>query len=192
MVVAHLGSGASLCALVNGRSVDTTMGLTSLSGLVMSTRCGDIDPEVPLYLIENRGMTPAAARDLLARQSGLLGVSGTSADVRDLLAAEGCDPRATEALDLFCHMIRKGIAAITASAGGLDTLVFTGGIGAHSPAIRERVTAGLGFLGVRLDPARNAAGASVISTDERSVAVRVLDANEEVMIARQASALLEE
>ncbi len=188
VVVAHLGGGASLCALVNGESVDTTMGLTPLGGLVMGTRCGDIDPEVPLYLVEERGLSPSAARDLLARESGLLGVSGTSADVRDLLAAEGSDPRAADALKVFCYAIRKGVAAMAAAAGGIDELVFTGGIGARSAPLRDRVAAGLAFLGVRLDPARNANGAAVLSPSGGAVTVRVCETNEEIVIARQAAA----
>jgi len=184
LVIAHLGNGASLCAVVAGQSVDTTMGLTPASGLVMGTRCGDIDPEIPLYLATERGMTPAAIRNLLGRESGLLGVSGISADVRDLLAAEGSDPRAAEALDTFCYSTRKGIAAMTAAADGLDTLVFTAGIGTHSPALRARISSGLQHLRVHIDPVRNAANAPVISPEGAAVTVRVIATNEELLIAR--------
>jgi len=184
VVIAHLGSGASACAVVGGRSVDTTMGLTPGSGLVMATRCGDIDSAVPLYLSDERGLSTHAIRDLLDRESGLLGVSGTSADIRDLVAEEATDPRAAAALELFCYSARKGIAAMAAAAGGLDTLVFTGGIGTHQPAIRERIAAGLRFLGVQMDTIRNATGAEVVSPDEAAVAVRVIDTNEELVIAR--------
>jgi len=190
MVIAHLGNGASLCAVVAGQSVDTTMGLTPASGLVMGTRCGDIDPEILLYLATERGMTPAAIRNLLGRESGLLGVSGISADVRDLLAAEGSDPRAAEALDTFCYSARKGIAAMTAAAGGLDTLVFTAGIGTHSPALRTRISSGLECLGIHIDPVRNAANAPIISPEGAKVTIRVIATNEEQLIARFTAKLL--
>jgi acetate kinase len=192
VVIAHLGHGASVCAVVAGRSVDTTMGLTPASGLVMGTRCGDIDPEIPLYLATERGMTPAAIRNLLGRESGLLGVSGISADVRDLLAAEESDPRAAEALDTFCYSARKGIAAMTAAAGGLDALVFTAGIGTHSPAIRARISSGLEYLGIHVDPVRNQSNAPIISPEGVGVTVRVIATNEELMIARCAAAALRE
>lgn len=187
LVIAHLGNGASLCAVVAGRSVDTTMGFTPASGLVMGTRCGDIDPEIPLHLATERGMTPAVVRNLLGRESGLLGMSGITADVRDLLATEGSDPRAAEALDTFCYSARKGIAAMTAAAGGLDTLVFTAGIGTHCPALRERVSSGLDYLGVHIDPVRNASNAPIISPEGAAVNVRVISTNEEIMIARFAN-----
>lgn len=185
VVIAHLGNGASLCAVVAGQSLDTTMGLTPTSGLVMGTRCGDIDPEVPLYLATERAMTPASIRNLLGRESGLLGVSGISADVRDLLAAEGTDPHAAEALDSFCYSVRKGIAAMTAATGGLDALVFTAGIGTHSPAIRARISTGLEYLGIYIDPVRNASNSAIISPDGVKVTVRVIPTNEELLIARQ-------
>lgn len=192
VVIAHLGHGASVCAVVAGQSVDTTMGLTPASGLVMGTRCGDIDPEVPLYLATERGMTPAAIRDLLGRESGLLGVSGVSADVRDLLATEGSDPRAAEALDSFCYSARKGIAAMTGAAGGLDTLVFTAGIGTHCPALRARIASGLEYLGIRIDPVRNAVNAPIISPEGAAVRVRVIVTNEELTIARLTGTQLQE
>jgi acetate kinase len=184
VVIAHLGNGASLCAVVAGQSVDTTMGLTPASGLVMGTRCGDIDPEIPLYLAQERGMTPSAIRNLLGRESGLLGVSGLSADVRELLVAEKSDPHAADALDTFCYSARKGIAAMTAAAGGLDTLVFTAGIGTHSPAIRARISSGLEYLGIHIDPVRNAANTPIISPEEAKVTIRVIPTNEEQLIAR--------
>lgn len=184
VVIAHLGSGASACAVVGGRSVDTTMGLSPSSGLVMGTRCGDVDSAIPLYFFEDRGMSSHAIRELLDEQSGLLGVSGSSADIRDLLAREATDPQASAALELFCYSARKGIAAMVAAAGGLETLVFTGGIGTHQPTIRERIAAGLRFLGVSVDPQRNNAGAEIISPDQAKVTVRVMTTNEERVIAQ--------
>ncbi len=191
VVIAHLGNGASLCAVVAGRSIDTTMGLTPASGLVMGSRCGDIDPEIPLYLAAERGMTPTAIRDLLGKESGLLGVSGVSADVRDLLAAEGTNPHPAEALDTFCYSARKGIAAMTGAAGGLDALVFTAGIGVHSPTLRARIASGLEYLGIHIDPVRNASNAPIISPKGAAVTVRVIATNEELMIARQSAGQLE-
>ena len=182
VIVAHLGNGASLCAMHDGRSVDTTMGFTALDGLMMGTRCGSIDPGVVLDLLQQRGMTAAEIEDLLYRRSGLLGVSGLSGDMRSLLASDG--PEAAEAIDLFTFRAIREIGALTASLGGLDGLVFTAGIGAHAAPIRARICAGLGWLGVSLDPAANVAGAAVISTAASRVAVRVMETDEEAMIAR--------
>lgn len=190
IIVAHLGNGASMTAIQGGASMDTTMGFTPASGLVMGTRCGDIDPEAILYLIEERKMTPQAVNTLINRQSGLLGVSGTSADMQDLLEKGSVDPRAAEAIELFCYRAKKYLGAYVAALGGLDILVFTGGIGIHAAAIRERICSGQDFLGILLDSARNRANAPVISRDESRVKVRVIKANEELMIARHTVELL--
>jgi len=190
VIVAHLGNGASMAAVRGGHSVETTMGFTPAGGLVMGTRTGDLDPGVLLYLLAVRGMTPAALNDLVNRQAGLLGVSGTSADMRDLLARESGDAQAAEAVALFCYQAQKFVGALAAALGGVDTLVFTAGIGEGSAVIRERICTGLGFLGVRLDPRRNAAHAAVISADGSPVNVRVLPTNEDLMIARHTYRLL--
>lgn len=188
VIVAHLGNGASLCALQGGRSIDTTMGLTALDGLAMGSRCGAIDPGVLLYLMQKRGMDAGALEDLLYRRSGLLGVSGISADMRSLLASD--DGRAAEAVDLFVYRIVREIGALAASLGGLDGLVFTAGIGENSAPIRQRVCDHTGWLGVTLDPAANAANAELISTPGSRVAVRVIATDEEAMIARHTIASL--
>jgi acetate kinase len=181
LVIAHLGGGASLCALASGRSVDTTMGLTGLDGLVMGTRSGAIDPGALLYLLQEKGMTPKALEDLLYRRSGLLGVSGISADMRALLASD--DPHAAETVDLFVHRAAQAIAAMATSLGGIDGLVFTAGIGEHSPEIRARIAARLGWLGARIDEVANRAGDFVISAPDSRIALRVMATDEEAMIA---------
>jgi acetate kinase len=184
VVLAHLGNGASMAAVRDGKSLDTTMGFTPASGLPMSTRSGDLDPGLVSYLARAEGMTADGFHEMVNARSGLLGVSETSSDVRDLLAREKDDPRAAEAVALFTYQARKWIGALAAALGGLDTLVFSGGIGENSPVIRERICDGLEFLGVRLDAGRNAAGAPVISRDAERVAVRVIRTDEEVQIAR--------
>jgi acetate kinase len=192
VVVAHLGNGASMAAVRGGVGVDTTMGFTSTGGLVMGTRSGDLDPSVPLFLLKERGLTPTEVSDLVNKQAGLLGVSGTSADMRDLLDRESYDGRAAEAVALFCYQAKKFLAALAAALGGLDALVFTGGIGEHAAPVRERVCEGLGFLGIRLDPDRNAAHAPVISSDEAAVTVRVVPTDEDLMVARHTRRLIEQ
>jgi acetate kinase len=189
VIVAHLGNGASMAAIHHGRSVDTSMGFTPTGGLVMSTRAGDLDPGVPLYLIEAQGLSAAEVRRLVSHEAGLLGVSGTSADVRDLLRQEERDPRARAALALFCYQARKFVGALATTFGGLETLIFTAGIGEHAPPIRARICAGLEFLGIQLDPARNEANAAVISRADSPVTVRVMRTNEELMIARHTAAV---
>ena len=181
-ILAHLGSGASMAAVRNGKCIDTTMGLTPAGGLVMGTRTGDLDPGVLIHLARTEGLTADQLEELVTRRSGLLGVSGTSSDMRDLLAAQATDPRAAEAAELFCYRIRKCVGAYAAALGGLDALVFSGGIGENAPEIRARVCDGLRFLGIELDPAANAANAPVISIG--AVAVRVIPTDEEAMIAR--------
>ena len=164
-VVLHLGNGASMCAIEAGRSVASTMGFTALEGLPMGTRCGALDPGVILYLMDHRGMDARAIEKLLYNQSGLLGVSGISSDMRTLLASS--DPRAKLAIDLYCYRIRRELGSLAAALGGLDAIVFTGGIGENSAAIRERVCRDAAWLGVELDPAANTAGGPRISTRER-------------------------
>ncbi len=187
VILAHLGSGASLAALHRGRSIDTSMGFTPAAGLVMGTRTGDLDPGLVYFLARTERMTAAQFQRMVYHESGLLGVSGTSSDVRDLLAREAGDPRAADALDLFCYQARKWIGAYTAALGGLDALVFAGGIGENAPVIRARICRGLGCLGIELDRSRNARSAPRISKDSGRVAVRVIHTDEELMIARAVS-----
>jgi acetate kinase len=192
VIVAHLGHGASMAAVHRGVGVDTTMGLTPTGGLVMSTRTGDLDPGVLLYLLESRGLDPAALSRLVNKEAGLLGVSGSSADMQDLLAREEADPRAAEAVALFCYQARKFLGALVAALGGLDTLVFTAGIGEHAAAIRARICDGLEYLGLQVDAARNAAHESIISSDTSRVVVRVIPTDEDLMIARHTHRLIAE
>jgi acetate kinase len=187
IILAHLGSGASLAAVRDGRCIDTTMSLTPTSGLVMGSRCGDLDPEVARFLMRSEGMTIDRFHDLVNHESGLLGVSETSADFRDLLARQAGDERAAEAVALFCYRARTAIGAMSVALGGLDTLVFSGGIGEHSPEARGLICAGMEFLGVVLDDRRNATGAPVISVQDARVAVRVIPTDEESMIAGAAA-----
>lgn len=186
VVLAHLGSGASLAAVRDGRCLDTTMGFTPASGLVMGTRSGDIDPGLFGFLARVDGMTPERFHRMVNHESGLLGVSETSADLRDLLASRGGDVRAAEAIDLFCYRVKSGIGALVAALGGLDTLVFSGGIGETSPEVRRQVCEGLGFLGIDLDDGRNEAGEPLISTEASRARARVLRTDEEAVIAREA------
>jgi acetate kinase len=188
VIAAHLGNGASLCAMQGGVSVDSTMGFTALDGLVMGTRCGALDPGALLYLLQSRGMTAGDVSDLLYKQSGLLGVSGLSADVRTLLASAA--PPAAEAVDLFAYSAAKHIAALGSALGGLDGLVFTAGIGEHAPAVRAAICARLGWLGVELSAEANAANEAIISAVTSRVEVRVIPTDEEAMIARHCRALL--
>jgi acetate kinase len=183
VILAHLGNGASLAAVRDGRPMDTTMGFTPTAGVVMSTRSGDLDPGLVAYLARTDGMTPEAFHRMVNAQSGLLGVSETSPDVRDLLAREASDVRAAEALALFCYHVKKWIGALAAVLGGLDTLVFAGGIGENAPVIRARICDGLGFLGVDLDTTRNDRNDTVVSTDGGRVTVCVLKTDEEREIA---------
>ncbi|MDP3801801.1 acetate/propionate family kinase [Brevundimonas sp.] len=188
IIVAHLGSGASLCAIRDGRSIATTMGMTPLDGLPMSTRSGALDPGVVLHLIMDRHMPPPAVADLLAHRSGLFGVSGLSGDMTVLLGSAA--PEAREAVDLFVYRAGRAIGSLAAALGGLDSLVFTAGIGENSPEIRSRVCAAAGWLGVRLDEARNAAGEQVINAPDSAVDVLVLPTDEQSMIARLTRACL--
>jgi acetate kinase len=184
VILAHLGNGASLAAVKGGRSIDTTMGFTPTGGLVMSSRSGDLDPGVMVYLARVGGMSATDMQNLVSHQSGLLGISETSPDVRDLLGREALDPRAAEALAVFCYEAKKWIGAFTAALGGLDTLVFAGGIGENSAAMRSRICDGLRFAGVELDETRNRANAPLISIDSGPVGVHVIPTDEEIVIAR--------
>lgn len=190
LIIAHLGNGASLAAIEEGRSLDTTMGLTPAGGLVMSTRSGDLDPGVMLYLLQEKGMTPAAVNHLINHQAGLLGISGISSDMQALLAREATEAGAALAVELFCYQARKFAGALAAVLGGLHSLVFTGGIGENSAIIRARICANLDFLGIHLDPDLNLENASIISKKGSPVSVRVMKTNEELMIARHTRDLL--
>jgi acetate kinase len=187
VIVAHLGNGASMCALVDGQSVESTMGFTALDGLVMGTRPGQLDPGVVLWLMA-RGMSAGEASDLLYRQSGLKALSGGLSDMRDLLASD--DPRAAMAVEVFVHRAVMQSGAMAAAMGGVDGIVFTAGIGENSAAIRARIVGRLGWMGATLDQAANAAGAEVISVPGSAVRVMVVPTDEEVMIARQVLDLL--
>jgi acetate kinase len=184
VIIAHLGNGASMVAVQNGRSIDTTMGLTPIGGLVMSTRSGDLDPGVLLYLLDAEKMSSADIRSTVEQAGGLLGVSGSSSDMRDLLAHVSRDAQAAEAVALFCYTAQKHLGALVSVLGGIDTLVFTGGIGEHAAEVRRQICSGFVFLGIQLDPVRNAADAPIISDENCPVTVRVIHTNEELMIAR--------
>lgn len=192
VIVAHLGSGASIVALKDGKSMDTSMGFTPLAGLVMSTRSGDVDPGLLLYLLAEEKMPAKDAGALLNKQSGLLGVSGSTGDMRELEEKAKQDPHAAEAIDLFCYRAKKYIGAYAAALGGLDALVFTGGIGERASAIRERICTGLDFLGIRIDATQNAANAPVISATDSHVNVRVIQTNEDLMIVQHVITVLGE
>jgi acetate kinase len=186
VIVAHLGNGASMCGLQNGRSMASTMGFTALDGLPMGTRCGQVDPGVLLYLMDQKGMTAAQITDLLYKQSGLLGLSGLSNDMRTLEAAG--TPEAAEAIDYFVFRCQREIGSIAAALGGIDALIFCGGIGENSRMIRARICERLGWMGIEIDHGRNAANDEVISTDLSRTTVMVIPTNEELVIARAARA----
>jgi acetate kinase len=187
VIVAHLGNGASLAAIQGGRCIDTSMAFTPTAGLPMGTRSGDLDPGIAAHLARSEGMTAQRFYDMANHESGMRGISETSGDMRELLDAEALDVRAAEAVAYFCYQTKKWIGAYAAALGGVDTLVFAGGIGEHAAPVRERICAGLGFLGIELEAQRNAQHAPLISTDSSRVKVRVLHTNEELMIARAVS-----
>lgn len=191
VILAHLGNGASVAAVHDGRSIDTSMGFTPASGLVMGTRSGDLDPGLLSYLARTEKMTAPQFQQMVNHESGLLGVSETSSDLRDLLAREAQDVRAAEAVALFCYQVKKWIGAFAAALGGLDTLVFAGGIGENAPVIRERICAGLDFFGIELSQQRNANNAPLISLDASRVTLRVIRTDEELMIARSVARVLD-
>jgi acetate kinase len=185
-----LGSGASLAAVKGGKSIDTSMGFSPAAGIPMGTRTGDLDPGVAWYLMKSEALSPKQFNHLVNHESGLLGISETSADVRQLLKVEATDNRAAEAIELFCYQTKKWIGSFAAALNGLDTLIFSGGIGENSPEIRARICQGLQFLGIELDKEKNLTNEPVISADISTVSVRVIPTNEELMIARSVCHLL--
>jgi acetate kinase len=184
VILAHLGNGASLAAVKDGKSIDTSMGFTPTSGLMMGTRTGDLDPGVGLYLMQSQNLSPKEFNHLVNQESGLLGISETSADMRDLVKREYSDSRAAEAIELFCYQTKKWIGSFAAALGGLDVLVFSGGIGDHSPEVRSKICDGLEFLGIELDEIKNMNNEPMISTETSKVQVRVIKTNEELVIAK--------
>jgi len=190
VILAHLGSGASLAAVKGGKSIDTSMGFSPAAGIPMGTRTGDLDPGVAWYLMKSEALSPKQFNHLVNHESGLLGISETSADVRQLLKVEETNNRAAEAIELFCYQTKKWIGSFAAALHGLDTLVFSGGIGENSPEVRERICHGLKFLGIELDREKNYNNGPVISSDISIVSVRVIPTNEELMIARSVCHLL--
>jgi acetate kinase len=190
VILAHLGNGASLTAVRGGASIDTTMSFTPTAGLPMSTRSGDLDPGIGWYLATTDQVTAKQFHHMVNHESGLLGLSETSSDMRDLLSRESVDIRAAEAVALFCYQTRKWICALAGALEGLDTLVFAGGIGENAAEIRARICAGLSFLGIRLDSTRNEASNPVISRDGDPVTVRVMRTDEESIIARSVCRVL--
>jgi acetate kinase len=188
-ILAHLGNGASMAAILYGEPIDTTMGFTPTGGFMMGTRTGDLDPGVVLYLLKS-GYDARRLETTIDQASGLLGVSGTTSDMRALLELRASDARCAIAIDMFTYQIRKSIGAFVAALGGVDMLVFTGGIGEHAAVVRAECCLGLECLGIRVDPARNAASAEVISTDDSACSVRVVPTDEELMIARHTRELI--
>jgi acetate kinase len=190
VILAHLGSGASLAAVSEGKSIDTSMGFTPAGGLTMGTRPGDLDPGVAWYMMKSENLTPKEFNKIINHDSGLLGISETSSDMQDLLAKENEDVRAAEAVELFCYQVKKWIGSFAAALGGLDTLVFAGGIGENCPIIRSRICQGLGFLGIEIEEKRNKVNAPIVSTENGKTAVRVIQTDEELMIAKTVSQIL--
>lgn len=190
-IIAHLGNGASLVALRDGRPVDTTMGLTPIGGVIMGTRTGDLDPGVLLYLMREQGYDAGRLGTLLNEESGLLGISELTPDMKTLLERRDSDARAADAVQMFCDSVRKHVGAFAAVLGGLDTLVFTGAIGERAAPVRWEICRNLSHLGIRLDASRNAANAAIVSAESGRCIVRVVPTNEELIIARQTSTLLE-
>ena len=190
-ILAHLGNGASLAAVRDGKSIDTSMSFTPTAGLVMSTRSGDLDPGLVSYFARTEQMNAAQFQKMVNHELGMLGLSETSSDMRDLLDRETKDVRAAEAVALFCYQAKKWIGSFAAALGGLDTLVFAGGIGENAPPVRERICDGLGFLGIELDRESNAKSAPLISSDAGRVKVRVIRTDEELMIARSVTRVLD-
>jgi acetate kinase len=187
VILAHLGNGASIAAVFKGKSIDTSMGFTPAGGMIMGTRPGDLDPGVAWYMMISENLTPKQFNNLINHESGLLGISETSSDMRDLLARESDDVRAAEAIALFCYQAKKWIGAFAAALGGLDTLIFAGGIGENCPVIRSRICEGLGFLGIGLEEKQNRKNSPIISKEKKSVAVRVIHTDEEWMMAKTVS-----
>ena len=184
IILTHLGNGASIAAVKDGKSIDTSMGFTPASGLPMGTRTGDLDPGVAWYLMQVEKLSPEQFNHIINHESGLLGISETSSDMRELMKCQDNDSRAADAIELFCYQNKKWIGSFAAVLGGLNTLVFSGGIGEHAPEVRDRICRGLQFLGIEIDEARNVKNETIISTDASKVCVRVIKTNEELMIAR--------
>ena len=190
VILAHLGNGASLAAVRDGKSIDTTMGFTPTAGLPMSTRSGDLDPGLLGYLSRIENMTAEQFDQMVNHQSGLIGISETSSDMRDLLARESIDVRAAEAVELFCYQVKKWLGSFVAALGGLNTLVFAGGIGENTPIVRSRICGGLSCFGIEIDGNRNERGSDIISTDASRVTVRIIRTDEEIVIASSVMELL--
>ena len=190
IILAHLGNGASLAAIKNGKSIDTSMGFTPTAGLVMGTRTGDLDPGIASYLIQAGKLTPQQFNQMINHESGLLGISETTSDMRELIKNKNTDTRAAEAFDLFCYQTKKFIGAYAAALEGLDTLVFSGGIGEHSPEVRSQICNGFEFLSIELDKIKNKNNEAIISSDKSKVMVRVMQTNEQLMIARMICGVL--
>jgi acetate kinase len=190
VVFAHLGSGASMAAVHHGKPIDTTMAFTPTSGLVMGTRPGDVDPGLLVYLMKEKRCSIEEMDTFISSKCGLLGLSETSSDMRDLLAKRETDSRAAEAVQLFCYQAKKHLCAMISTLGGLDTIVFAGGIGERSPEVRARICCGLEFLGVKLDVSKNASGCDLISEESSRVGVRIISTDEEIVIARTACSML--
>lgn len=190
LILAHLGNGASLAAVKEGKSIDTSMSFTPASGIAMSTRTGDLDPGVALYLMHSEKLNPGQFSNLINHESGLLGISETSSDMRDLMKSQITDHRAKEAVELFCYQTKKCIGSYAAALGGLDTLIFSGGIGENDAEVRRSICSGLEFLGIVLDEDRNKNNEAVISSDSGKVTVRVMKTNEEIMIAKSVCQVL--
>jgi acetate kinase len=190
VIIAHLGSGASMAAVRGGKSLDTTMGFTPAGGLVMGTRPGDLDPGVMLYLMQEKRLRPSTVADIINHHAGLQAVSGMTPDMQELLRAEATESHAAEAIALFCYQAKKFLGAFAAVLGGLDVLIFTGGIGENAPEIRERICEGLEFLGICLDPAANNENRGIISGPDAPVTVRVMKTDEDLMVARHALRLI--
>jgi len=192
VILAHLGSGASMAAVHRRKPIETTMGFTPTAGLMMATRPGDLDPGLLVYMMRVEKMRPDEADEFISHRCGLIGVSETTSDMHDLLEARATDHRAAEAVALFCYQVKKWTGALAAALGGVDTLIFAGGIGERAVQVRAEICDGLGFLGIRLDPQRNNAGAPLISDQSAPVAVRVMHTDEERVIARSICHVLEE
>jgi acetate kinase len=191
IIIAHLGGGASMTAVHDGKSIDTTMGLTPLGGLMMGTRTGDLDPGVLIYLLRRDAFDVAELDTILNHESGMLGVSGISADMQELLGRQSDSPEAAAAIDQFVYIARKHLAGLITALGGLDILVFTGGIGEHAPEIRRRISDGLAFAGIEIDTKANLDDAAVVSTGNSAATVRVIHTDEELMVARHTRAVLD-
>lgn len=192
IILAHLGNGASLAAVKDGKSLDTTMGFTPAGGLVMSARPGDLDPGIIWYLVQNEKLSAGQLSHLINHECGLLGVSGTTSDMQDLLQKENEDARAAEAVDLFCYSIKKWIGAYAAVLNGLDTLVFSGGIGENAPVIRSRICQGFDYLDMEIDEVKNKKNATIISTVKSKVSVYVIPIDEEIIIAKSGMELMKQ